>query len=301
VGRHAEAAAAFRRAGALDDSDPELLVAEGESLVFAGEGMVTAAAENAFRRALALAPGHPASRYYLGLGAWQAGNAKAAFGAWLALAADSAEDAPWRPTLLRGLEGIAEELDIDLEAVLPPPLPASARAATPPPSGEGAGPSEAEVRAAAQMSPEEREATIRTMVGQLAERLAEAPDDLEGWLRLGRARDVLGEPEAAREAYGRAAALAPDNPQVLAAYGTAIARETGPRAPVPDQALRLFERVLALDAGNPEALWFTGLAASEAGRAADAATAWQRLLERLAPDDPAYAAVTKRLEALAVE
>ncbi len=300
LGRYREAAAAFRRAVALDAGDPELLVAEGESLVFASDGVVTPAAETAFRRALVLTPGHPAPRYYLGLAERQAGNARAALERWLALAADSAEEAPWRPILLRGLEEVAQELDVDLASVLPPaPMAAMARGPDQPAvAEEGPGPSEEEVRAAARVSPEEREATIRGMVERLAARLAEEPDDLEGWLRLGRARQVLGEFEAAREAYGRAAALAPDDARVLAAYGTAITRAAGAQAPVSEEALRLFERVLALDAGNAEALWFTGLAAAESDRAADAANAWQRLLERLAPDDPAYAEVAQRLEAL---
>ncbi len=302
LGRFREAAAAFRRAVALDAGDPALLVAEGESLIFASDGVVTPAAESALRRALVLSPGHPAPRYYLGLAERQAGNARAALARWLALAADSAENAPWRPILLRGLEEVAQELDVDLASLLPPPLPPVAPMARGPDrptgTGEGPGPSEEEVRAAARMSPEQRQAKIRGMVERLAARLAEEPDDLEGWLRLGRARVVLGEAAAAAEAYGRAAALAPDDAGVLTAYGTAIAQAAGARAPVPEEAVRLFERVLALDAGNAEALWFTGLAAAEGGRAADAANAWQRLLERLAPNDPAYATVAQRLEAL---
>jgi len=65
-------------------------------------------------------------------------------------------------------------------------------------------------RAAAQsMSPQEREAMVRSMVDRLAARLEQNPNDEEGWSRLARAYDVLGEPEKAGTARARAARLGP--------------------------------------------------------------------------------------------
>ena len=55
------------------------------------------------------------------------------------------------------------------------------------------------------------------MVERLADRLATAPEDLDGWMRLGNAYRVLGETDSARDAYTRAEALAatlpPDDPR----------------------------------------------------------------------------------------
>ena len=51
-------------------------------------------------------------------------------------------------------------------------------------------------------------AFIRSMVSGLAERLEDEPDDLDGWLRLGRAYIVLGDTEAALQAYQSAKPLA---------------------------------------------------------------------------------------------
>jgi len=48
---------------------------------------------------------------------------------------------------------------------------------------------------------------IRGMVERLAARLDQNPDDKEGWTRLARAYDVLGETEKARAARARAAAV----------------------------------------------------------------------------------------------
>ncbi|MCB2133166.1 MAG: c-type cytochrome biogenesis protein CcmI, partial [Rhodobacteraceae bacterium] len=58
----------------------------------------------------------------------------------------------------------------------------------------------ADIAAAQEMSADDRQAMIRGMVDGLAQRLAEDPDDLEGWHRLIRARVVLGEGAAAQAA-----------------------------------------------------------------------------------------------------
>lgn len=71
-------------------------------------------------------------------------------------------------------------------------------------SAAGAGPSEAAISAAESLSGEQRNDMIRGMVDRLAARLQSAPQDEEGWIRLMRARMVLGEKEAARAALAKA-------------------------------------------------------------------------------------------------
>ena len=56
--------------------------------------------------------------------------------------------------------------------------------------------------AAKDMTPEQRQQMIHTMVDGLAERLAANGKDIEGWLRLARARVMLGEKDKAE--IGRA-------------------------------------------------------------------------------------------------
>lgn len=54
---------------------------------------------------------------------------------------------------------------------------------------------------------------IRDMVDRLAKRLEDTPRDADGWLRLMRARTVLGESEQAHEALRRAlSTFADDKP-----------------------------------------------------------------------------------------
>ena len=56
-----------------------------------------------------------------------------------------------------------------------------------------AGPSAEDVKAAQEMSPEERAQMIIGMVDSLALKLEDSPDNPQGWVRLLRARTVLGQ------------------------------------------------------------------------------------------------------------
>ena len=71
------------------------------------------------------------------------------------------------------------------------------------------GPTQEQMRAAQEMSPEDRAEMIRGMVQRLADRLAETPDDLAGWQRLERAYRVLGDTEKADEAAAQVKRLTP--------------------------------------------------------------------------------------------
>lgn len=59
------------------------------------------------------------------------------------------------------------------------------------------------------MSAEEQMAMINNMVEGLAARLAENPNDFEGWMRLIRARAVMGDFERARESLDEASSIFP--------------------------------------------------------------------------------------------
>jgi cytochrome c-type biogenesis protein CcmH len=73
------------------------------------------------------------------------------------------------------------------------------------------GPSAADVNAANDMSPDQRNTMIRGMVARLAERLKQDGSDVEGWLRLLRSYTVLGDKDQARAAAAEARrALASD-------------------------------------------------------------------------------------------
>ncbi len=233
---------AYAKAVTLRPEDAALQSYLGEAIVFSADGTVTEKARAAFVKAVEADPTDPAARFYLAMADAQAGNLRKALDAWIALAADTPADAPWRPVLNQQLRAAAQELNVDLAAVLPdapPPVP--------PTSGRG-GPSREDIEAAEEMSPADRQEMIRGMVAQLAARLEENPDDVEGWERLARSYRVLGEADKAADAAARAAQLrggtAPPAPQAPPP------RRDGPTAPVDteDQQARIEGMVAGLAA-----------------------------------------------------
>ena len=155
--------------------------------------------------------------------------------------------------------------------------------------------------AVADMGEAEREAMIQSMVDGLAERLAENPEDVDGWLRLGRSRLVLGEDEAAIEAYARARALAPDNPDALLGEAEArlAAADRVQGVPVVSATLSdLLRQVADLQPENPQPHWYLGLRALQQGEIGAARASWETVLALLGPENPSYAAVKEQIEAL---
>jgi cytochrome c-type biogenesis protein CcmH len=63
------------------------------------------------------------------------------------------------------------------------------------------GPTPEQMAAAGKMSAGDQQAMIAGMVQRLSDRLVKNPRDLDGWQRLMRARMVLGQNDAAAQAY----------------------------------------------------------------------------------------------------
>jgi cytochrome c-type biogenesis protein CcmH len=127
-----------------------------------------------------------------------------------------------------------------------------------------------------------RAKAIRGMVDGLAARLAQNPDDVEGWVRLARARMVLGDPVASAEALGRAVTAAPDRVDLRVAHAEALlATRPDGEQKVPEAAAVAFRAVLDRAPDEPRALWWVGMAAVEAGRRDEALALWTRLRDGL--------------------
>jgi cytochrome c-type biogenesis protein CcmH len=197
LGRNGDAAQAYGKAAALDPHNGEYQSALGEATVLAAAGQVTPAAEDAFRKAVSLDPADPRARYYLAIAKDQHGDQKGAMDDWIALLKGAPPDAPWAPEVRAFVEKVARERGVDLTGRLPPA--AAEAAAAPAPAAPG--PTSDQVAAAGQMDAGDRQAMIAGMVARLADRLQKNPRDLDGWQRLMRARMVLGQQEAAAQAY----------------------------------------------------------------------------------------------------
>jgi cytochrome c-type biogenesis protein CcmH len=173
----------------LSPPSAALLADYGEALVLAGQGMVSAEAHAQFKQALALDAKLPKARFYDALALKQEGRTAEARAAFEAFLADSPADAPWRPMLTAELQ--------DMNA-RPPAL------------------DQKTIEDATAMSGEDQQAMIRSMVDGLEQKLQANPDDLAGWLRLIRARVVLGDMDKAKAAYESALKQYSGNEDALA-------------------------------------------------------------------------------------
>lgn len=203
-----DAAVAFAHALELSGGAPEIAASYGEAIIGADGGQVGADARTVFEAVLARDPRNPKARFYLALAKAQDGDLPGALQGWVDLEAISPPDAPWLALVRRQIRQAAAATGVDPATIAPSDdvaalAPSGAATAVAPPPG----PSRADVDAAAEMTDAERTAMIRAMVERLAARLQEQPDDLEGWRRLARAWEVLGETDRAAEARARIEAL----------------------------------------------------------------------------------------------
>lgn len=200
--RFADAAAAYRRATAIDPASAEGWSALGEAIALAGKGDVPADAAAAFRKALAIDPKDARARYFLAVQRDLAGDHKGAVDDWIALLKDSPPGAPWEANVRATIAQAAAKHGIDLAGRVPPPsaAPAASTEAIPGPTSE-------QMAAASALTPGQQAAMVKNMVDTLAARLKSNPRDEEGWMRLMRARMVLGNAAAATQAYRDARAV----------------------------------------------------------------------------------------------
>ncbi|MEX2455468.1 MAG: c-type cytochrome biogenesis protein CcmI [Rhodospirillaceae bacterium] len=289
---HAKAAVAYRQAARLAPDNADVVSREAEALTFAAEGQVTPEARSRFEDALDRNPGEPRALFYLGLADRQAGRLREALDRWLALEAASPPDAPWMAFLGPRIAQLALELGIDRGGLT------DMRAQTEAPSAQSPGPTREQIEAAEEMSAEDRSAMIRSMVDRLAARLEENPDDPEGWMRLGRARSVLGESDAAKQAHAQAAALRPADTAVLAAWADSIVAAAEPGPPDRAELKPVIDRILARDDRHPRALWLAGALALSADEPAAARRHWTLLLETLDPNGIQYVELKRQIDAL---
>ncbi len=123
---------------------------------------------------------------------------------------------------------------------------------------------------------------IEAMVQRLADRLSQNPDDVEGWKLLGKSYSVMGRFAEASNAYSKAAAMTPRDPQLLADLADALAMARGQK--MGGEPEELVQRALQLDPQNPKALALAGTAAYERKDYAAAVGYWERMLPLVAPD-----------------
>ena len=287
LGRYRDAIDAFDQAIAQGADDRLTQSRLGVALTFNQGGAVSPEAEAAFRRALVADANDIAASYWLAIRELQLGRGDAALRQLIAIEQALPADAPQRQSVAAVINDVAQRLGIDPDV-------AREQMAT----DAGTIPDASQIPEG-----EDQEAFVLSMVEGLAAKLEENPDDLEGWQKLGRSWTVLGEFEKAEAAYGRAADLAPDDPEVLLDHALAILA-TVPQdstAPLPPRLGERIAQLLAIRPDDPTGLYLAGLDRARAGDNAGARAHWERLLAILPEDAAQRAQIEAELQALPAE
>lgn len=174
---------------------------------------------------------------------------------------------------------------------------ASSPAPMPGPSPGARGPSPDQIEAISALPEGEQRQMIEGMVAGLAERLAKAPDNPEGWRMLARSYRVLGRPvdsaAAWRELMKRGDAGAEDWRQF--AFSLMDQRPEGDNTVGPELESAL-QKLQSFNADDPLALYNLGHAARNRGDKTKALQLWLRLQQTLPPDTPLAPTLSRLIE-----
>jgi cytochrome c-type biogenesis protein CcmH len=268
---------ALRMARQLTNDDPSVLSLLAEALSRAADGQVTVPARDLIDTVLATDPDEPRALFLSGLAAFQDGDYQAAVTRWQRLLSISTADAPWLPIVRANIAQAAEAGGIAL-----------------PPAN---GPDADSIAAAADMTAKDRQAMILSMVESLRDRLDETPDDTEGWLRLARAYDVLGDRAAAFTALARATESAPDDAPLAYQF---LERTIGIElsAAQLSMAQTVIARLAENDTNGPQYLFFKGHIAKLSGDTDTARSVWTDLLGTMPAESEMAAALAAEIAKL---
>jgi cytochrome c-type biogenesis protein CcmH len=144
-----------------------------------------------------------------------------------------------------------------------------------------------------QLTEAQRQQMLQQIAQGLSNQLQQNPDDVAGWVRLGRTYMRLGETGNAVDALANAEQRAPDDPNVLLAYARALRQDAGTQT---EKTVELTRRALEQAPDNPEALWFGAMAELREGDKDEARSMFDRAIQQLPPDTPQTAELRKRAD-----
>ena len=122
------------------------------------------------------------------------------------------------------------------------------------------------------------------MVGRLARRLEKNPDDVEGWMMLGRSQLAIGQYPLAQRAFRRADRLEEGrNPEALLGMAEAMVLQAD--GEVDERSGRLFEMALVLAPQSEKALFFAAVSAQKRGEMALAIERFETMLAMSPPPE----------------
>ena len=189
LGRTKEAATAYRNAIRILGPTAKLQTLLGEALTVEAGGVVTQEANELFLKASASDPDNAKPLFFLGISLNQSGDFEKATKVWNDLIAKSPTNAPWLKVARQQLQ-LAQS---NLGAKIP------------------GNPTSKDIQAAGELSSDERQEFINSMVERLAGELEEDPQNKPGWQRIIRSYIVLGRKNEALVAIEKAQQIFKDD------------------------------------------------------------------------------------------
>lgn len=141
-------------------------------------------------------------------------------------------------------------------------------------------------------------AKIQALVDQLAAKLQANPDDGNGWEMLGHSLRILHQNEQAKTALQQAIKLMPDQVKPRLEYGAVLIADLPGGSRLPDEFVTVMQDVLAMQDDVPEALYFVGLAETQAGHDDKARALWTKLLDKLPAGSEDRTELQRQIDAL---
>ncbi|MCF6262059.1 MAG: tetratricopeptide repeat protein [Xanthomonadales bacterium] len=121
-------------------------------------------------------------------------------------------------------------------------------------------------------------------ISKLRIELQKNPDNIEGWMLLGRSLLNMNQAEQAINIYRKALTLAPADPYIKMELGSAIVQATEPsQQGFPAEARTYLEQAYAADPELQKAQWMLGIAAAAEGNHLRALELWGDLLAKIDP------------------
>ena len=208
--RAAQSAVIRLKGEAVGASD---FVTMAQMYITEADGYVSPEAEAALRRALRADRTDPVARYFLGQMWLQNDRPDRAFGLWSQLLNEGPEEAPWIAPIRQSIDDIAWLAGVEYTQ------PAPSEMATDMP-----GPTVQDIENAGEMTPEERQEMVQSMVQRLNDRLATEGGTPEEWARLISAYGSLGDESRARAIWLEAQQRFADTPDALETVRRGAAR-----------------------------------------------------------------------------
>ncbi len=145
---------------------------------------------------------------------------------------------------------------------------------------------EPEAHSQANAAPEFQE-----MIDRLAEKLKLNPNDVKGWLLLGRSYQQTEQSDLALDAYAHALKLEPDNLDIKAWYAESLSESLG--GSYAGEPAQIAAEILTKNPKHHTALWLAGAGAAQNGDAAKAIGYMETLRREFPKDSPEESRIAK--------